>query len=167
MKQEHGKPVGRDRAGVSEQRLFHRLQRTARRLQKAADRAFLESAGVTTAQAAVLALVGDGTAVTQRDVALQLGLNESAITALVDRLERAGVIARARNPTDGRAWRLILTLPGQQALERARAPMAAINRRLDRAAPPAERAVLLGCLDRIEAEFGDASDDGAGVRHLV
>lgn len=159
MKQRRAIEAGGETPTAAELRLYHRLQRAAHRLQKAADRAFIEAAGVSTAQAAVLALVGDGTATTQRDVAVRIGLNESAITAIVDRLERAGVIARARHPGDGRAWRLVLTVQGQQTLQRTRAPMAAINRRIESVVSAAERATLADGLARIEAEFGEANGD--------
>lgn len=147
--------AGEDAPTAAELRLFHRLQRAAHRMQKAADRAFLDAAGVTIAQAGVLALVGEGTATTQREVAIQLGLNEPAITAIVDRLERAGIVARARHPADGRAWRLVLTLQGQQALQHSRAPMAAINRRIEAVISGPERAALASCLERLEAAFGE------------
>ena len=66
---------------ASKSRLYHRLQLAAHRLQKSADRAVLAAAEITTAQAAVLMLVAGG-ANSQREVATQLGLNESAVTAM-------------------------------------------------------------------------------------
>ena len=69
---------------ASKSRLYHRLQLAAHRLQKSADRAVLAAAEITTAQAAVLTLVAGG-AVSQREVATQLGLDESAVTAMARR----------------------------------------------------------------------------------
>lgn len=164
MQQEPGTELVDGAEVAASRRLFHRLQRVAHRLQKVADRAFLDAAGVTTAQAAVLAVVDDGERVTQRDVARRLGLNESAVTTLVDRLERAGVLARGRNPADGRAWQLLVTTQGRQALQRVREPLAALNRRIGRALRSDEVASLARCLERIEAEFGDPGGDPGGGR---
>ena len=71
---------------ASKHRVYHRLQLAAHRLQKAADRAVMAAAGITTAQAAVLSIVAADGPVTQLSVARKLGLNESAMTAMIARL---------------------------------------------------------------------------------
>ena len=71
---------------ASKHRIYHRLQLAAHRLQKAADRAVMAAAGITTAQAAVLSIVAADGPVSQRNVARKLGLNESAMTAMIARL---------------------------------------------------------------------------------
>ena len=90
---------------ASKSRIYHRLQLAAHRLQKSADRAVLAAADITTAQAAVLLLVGSGRAVTQREVAVQLGLNEFAVAAMALRLIGVGLLERVRDAADARAWR--------------------------------------------------------------
>jgi DNA-binding MarR family transcriptional regulator len=42
------------------------------------------------------------------------GLTTGAITGMVDRLERAGLVRRERDPDDGRAFRVVLTERGQR-----------------------------------------------------
>jgi MarR family transcriptional regulator, organic hydroperoxide resistance regulator len=64
---------------------------------------------------------------TQRRVAEQLKLNESAVTAMVGRLMEAGYVARAPSATDGRAWTVSLTEAGTTSLETFRVNLDAMN----------------------------------------
>src|SRR5260370_8637805 len=101
---------------ASKHRIYHRLQLAAHRLQKAADRALLSAANVTTSQAAVLAIVGGGP-VMQRSVAKQLGLNESALTAMTSRLVLIGFLELKPDSPHLRAWQLKLTPDGRALLK--------------------------------------------------
>lgn len=119
-------PAGRER-------LYHLLQTAAHRLKVRADRNSQGVAGVTAAQAAVMFVIAREGASTQRRVAEQLRLNESAVTGMVGRLMQAGYVARTPSPTDGRAWQVSLTEAGQAALDRFRVNLNALNRDLTRA----------------------------------
>lgn len=116
-----------------DQRLFHLLQVAAHRLKTELDRATLDAGGLTAAQAGVLAVIARADGLTQKEVAEQLRQQESAITAMAARLIKAGLVDRARHPTDGRAWRLTLTPRGAEALDTFRAPMGAFNARITQA----------------------------------
>lgn len=112
---------------ASKFRLYHSLQLAAHQLQKIADRDLLEKSGLTTAQAGVLSAISEKGAITQKDVADCLLLNESAVTAMVNRLMKMGCISRERDEKDKRAWVLKLTASGQDALEKTKAPFSQIN----------------------------------------
>ncbi|MFC4057375.1 MarR family winged helix-turn-helix transcriptional regulator [Planomonospora corallina] len=101
-------------------RLFFLLQRAAHQLRTAADRRCLAAAGITTAQLGALFAVQDRPDTTQRQLARTLGLRESAVTALVARLTRAGLLTRRAHPHDHRAVVLELTGDGAAALRAAR-----------------------------------------------
>lgn len=137
-------------------RLYHRLQLAAHRAQTAADRAVMEAAGITTAQAAVLAVTAAGEPMTQRAAALQLGLNESALSQMTARLIKLGLIARTRDKDDARAWQLQVTAEGRAALKRIHAPFAEINAVLDKAVGIGGIEDLAAQLTRIAASFGEA-----------
>lgn len=139
---------------ASKSRLYHRLQLAAHRLQKSADRAVLSAAEITTAQAAVLALVARG-AVTQREVATRLGLNESALTAMTRRLLGMGLLERVRDETDARAWQLRLSDGGRAALRRVDQPFKRINQTIETVLTPEEITHFADYLQRIAATFGD------------
>lgn len=134
-------------------RLYHRLQIAAHRVQKAADRAVLEAAEVTTAQAAVLAIVAGQAPITQREIAGQLGVNESAVTAMANRLVSAGLLKRLRDAADARAWRLELTGDGRAALKRLDKPFKRVNQAMEEVLSAEEIARLADYLTRIAKAF--------------
>ena len=123
---------------AASRRLYMRLQSAAHLVKKAADRALMEAAGVTTAQAAVLAVVAGESAAgaqgpTQKTVAAALSLNESAVTAMASRLIALNYLKRQKDRDDRRAWRLALTPEGKAAMARMKAPFAAINTQMENA----------------------------------
>src|SRR5262249_5961234 len=126
------------RMSASKLRIYHRLQIAAHTMRKFADRAILDAAGVTIAQAAVLAIVSDGTNVTQRDVATALRLNESAVVAMVSRLMKLGLLQRSQSENDSRAWLLRLTNRGAAARRAAKRHFASINARMEGALTAAQ-----------------------------
>ncbi|GIE85703.1 MarR family winged helix-turn-helix transcriptional regulator [Actinoplanes regularis] len=52
------------------------------------------------------------------DLAAYLGLDKSTMSGLIDRAERRGLLARDRNPHDGRAVDVFLTPAGQELTQR-------------------------------------------------
>ncbi|MEM9054370.1 MAG: MarR family transcriptional regulator [Pseudomonadota bacterium] len=120
---------------AAKHRLYFLLQRAAHVLKKEADAALSEAGGMTTSQAAVLAILRSQGPSTQRFLADKLQQRESAITTMADRLMKAGYISRRRSPKDARAWQLAMTDDGHQALEAIREPFKAINAELDAAFP--------------------------------
>lgn len=111
-------------------RLFFLLQRAAHRLRTVADRRCVAAAGVTTAQLGALLAVREEADVTQRGLARTLGLRESAVTALVARLVKAGLVARRAHPREHRAVVLELTAGGHAALRAAQPEIDRFNREL-------------------------------------
>ncbi|WP_417460155.1 MarR family winged helix-turn-helix transcriptional regulator [Kordiimonas sp.] len=139
---------------ANQHRLYLRLQLAAHHLKKHADRALLDSAAVTTAQAAVLSILMTEGAASQKVIANTLGQNESAVTAMVKRLLKLGYIERQKSAEDGRAWLLSLTEKGKQALGDIKGPFAAVNAILDDILSDEEAAKLADYLGRISKGFG-------------
>ena len=110
-----------------ELRLYHRLQLAAHLANKAADRAVQAATSLTVAQIAVLNVVELTPHATQRQVAAQLGVNESALPPMVKRLCDDGLLVRKRSAHDTRAWALRLSDSGRSVLRAAREPFATIN----------------------------------------
>jgi MarR family transcriptional regulator, organic hydroperoxide resistance regulator len=142
---------------ASKSRIYHKLQLAAHRVQKAADRALLAAAGITTAQSAVLHVVAietrAGGSVTQREVARQLGINESAMTAMVTRLTSMGLLDREHDAADTRAWNLQLTARGRAARKGIEQPFGRVNHAIDNALTVEEIERLADQLVRIAAAF--------------
>lgn len=145
-------------AGISERRahelrLYHRLQLAAHLTNKAADRAVHEATSLTVAQVAVLNVVELTPHATQREVAAQLGLNESALPPMVKRLCGDGLLLRQRSSHDARAWALQLTEAGRSVLRAARGPFATINATLGNALNDRQVGDLREMLDRVIDSF--------------
>ena len=138
---------------ASKLRIYHKLQIASHRVQKAADRAVFAAAGVSTAQAAVLSIVAAQGPITQRAVARQLGLNESGMTAMTNRLLSMRLLERLRDENDARAWFLRLTREGRTALKRIESPFRGVNQTIERALDERELSLLAEYLSRIANAF--------------
>ena len=141
---------GDDHSQAHRERLYHRLQLAAHELRRFADRT-LAGTGLSTAQLAVIAVLDAAGPVRQGEVAGQLGLHESAITAMVDRLSRLDLVARVPHPSDGRIRLLQLTEHGAATARRAAREFAAVNLALDRALGADGVTELAAALERVRS----------------
>ena len=116
----------------------------------------LHASGLTAAQFDALAQIGAHEGLTQRELALRLLVTQGAITQLLDKLERRGLIQRC---PDGRLKRLVLTdtgrslrdsvVPGQERFQAER--FAALT--------ATERRTLLTLLSKLQrAQSADETD---------
>lgn len=140
---------------ASNERIYFLLQMAAHRLRKKADNVLLDKASLTTAQVAVLNLIAKGTQINQREIAGRLHQNESAMTAMVQRLLKANLITRHRSKKDGRNWILEMTDTGRTALDHAHIPFKEINTQLDRAIGARDAKKLAAQLNEIIDAFSD------------
>jgi DNA-binding MarR family transcriptional regulator len=103
---------------------------------------------LTPQQAQLLCLLVDGP-VGMAELGRLLRLEKSSLTGLVDRAERRGLVARARDSRDRRACRIELTDHGADLAVRAHQ---GVTDRLDEATaelPTAERELLTSVIARI------------------
>jgi DNA-binding MarR family transcriptional regulator len=149
-----------DRTTAHRTLLYHRLQMAARRAQRAADRELLAAAGVTTAQAAVLAVLAARGSLTQRAIAETLGLHESAVAQMVPRLLKLELVTRAHPAGDARAWELALTEAGRAAVARVGRAFGPVNATFEGALPAARIEQLAADLERIADAFVPHSPAG-------
>ncbi|WP_430415408.1 MarR family winged helix-turn-helix transcriptional regulator [Parasphingorhabdus sp.] len=138
---------------ASKLRLYWRLQLAAHFLQKQADRDLLKDGEITTAQLGVLSAISNGEHVTQKDIATILGLNQSAITAMVRRLMNLGYVERQDSLTDGRSKILTLTGDGRDVVKNTRSPFGKINKRIETILSDEEINNLADYLDRLTQSF--------------
>ena len=90
---------------------------TAHALRKAFDRLAV-GLGVTRAQWKVLFKLTRTPGLRQVELADMLDLEPITLCRIVDRLEEAGLVERARDPEDRRAWRLHVTKKAQPLMEK-------------------------------------------------
>jgi DNA-binding MarR family transcriptional regulator len=74
--------------------------------------------GITHTQASIVFMLAKGRCSTAVDLAHEYGIDASAITRLVDRLEKRGLLRRLRNAEDRRVVKLELTDAGYAAAAR-------------------------------------------------
>jgi MarR family transcriptional regulator, organic hydroperoxide resistance regulator len=112
------------------QRLIHLMSLAQHRLLKSADLAFKEALGISTTQLGVLFLLEKSPGALFKDVSDGLGVNASAVTALIGRMEDAGLVRRQPSCDDQRAIHLFATANGLAKAAAARPILARLNARL-------------------------------------
>lgn len=80
----------------------------------------LDSIGLTPALFALLNVLGAREGAIQQRLSSDMGIDPSAMVALIDKLESAGLAKRRRRAGDRRAWEIAITPKGRRTLERAR-----------------------------------------------
>ncbi|MEJ5366935.1 MAG: MarR family transcriptional regulator [Bryobacteraceae bacterium] len=126
-----------------EQDAFVTLQRAAARLMDGvAD--LLKPYGLRPAQYNVLRILrgAQPEELSCRQVAERMMTREPDLTRLLDRLEAAGLVRRARNDADRRVVRVAITPSGLELLGRLDAPMLELHRRQFAPLGPRRTAVL-------------------------
>ncbi len=104
---------------TADKRLFFKLNLAQRLLLKYFDREVSERAGVPIIQAAALFFLSKNDGCLFKDLSEALSQNKSAITTLVERMEKNGLVLRQASTTDGRAVLLFLTEKGKMACDLA------------------------------------------------
>jgi DNA-binding MarR family transcriptional regulator len=135
------------------QRLIHLLTLAQHRLLKSADAAFKEALGIGTAQVGVLFLLEKSPGALFKDVSDELGVNASAITALIGRMEDAGLVRRQSSEDDQRAVHLFATAGGLAKAAAARPILARLNARLTGGFSEREIATIARFLNAIRERF--------------
>ena len=115
------------------------------------DRLARERIGLTRAQCRLLgalAMRGDDTPMSQAELAQWLDLSAMAVSGLCDRLEAAGWIHRANNPTDRRVRHVLLAPKAEQALDAALTLGDGLQTRALARLPAAEKTQLVALLGK-------------------
>lgn len=142
------------------------LTRSLRYLLRAQGDALRHEHDLESGDIGVIAVVASNPGVTQNDLAASLVLKKSAVTRVVQRLEKRGFLTRRRSPTDRRANLLTLTEAGVALSHRLHAATMARHDQWFETIDPEERALFFDVLFRLvdhlaETHSGDLpeSDD--------
>lgn len=130
-------------------RLYFTLDQALHRLGKSVDRQCLARTGVSSAQLSALYFIRDHESCAQGDIAAAFGHDESAATGMLTRLERAGLVARERDPNDRRVSRVRLTSSGREVLTTADTLIDTLTRRLAAGFDEHELSVVQRFLDSV------------------
>jgi DNA-binding MarR family transcriptional regulator len=134
-------------------RLIYKLSLAQHRLLKSADLAFKEAGGISTTQLGVLFFLQKSPGALLKDVSDALGVNASAITALIGRMEDGGLVRRQPSSHDQRAVQLFATTIGLAKAAAARPALARLNARLTGDFGEREIATVARFLDAIIERF--------------
>lgn len=98
---------------ASERRLFFLLHQAHRAVVAHANTRTLDLLGVSSTQLALIYYVAKHPGCSLTEVANLFDLNKSAVSGVVQRLERAAILVRRPNPQDGRGSLLFITEKGE------------------------------------------------------
>ncbi len=99
----------------------------------------------------LLVLVGANPGIAQIELGTHLGIDKASVVALLDRLEKSGMLERLRSTRDRRRQGIYLTVRGAEALETLLAAVRTLERRLASRFTRAEFDLLLSFLRRLQA----------------
>jgi MarR family transcriptional regulator, organic hydroperoxide resistance regulator len=89
-----------------------------------------ENVRVTPAQAGILFLLTEKDGRTMSELSKILSIDNSTITGLVNRLEKAGLVRRDASPHDRRTSHVFVTTEGVREMEKARRVIKKVNREI-------------------------------------
>lgn len=131
------------------------LNSSQRRLQRWIESHRQPDFQVSAAQAGVLFVLEKQDGALAGDIAQTLDLVPSAVSGLIDRMQRQQLLERKKCPEDGRATRLWLTPLGRDQLVLFKTQLMALNLRLTQGFTSDELAIVERWLNHIRQEFQD------------
>jgi DNA-binding MarR family transcriptional regulator len=126
----------------------YRINGLAYRMRGAADAA-LESLGLTVKGFGALVTLDERGPLAQHELGQGLGVDRTTMVGLVDDLEGRGYVARARNPSDRRAYVIELTRAGATAQRKGAERLAAVEREILSPLTAKERRQFVDLLGRL------------------
>jgi len=118
-----------------------------------------ENVQVTVAQAGILFLLKQKSGQSMSDVSKLLSIDNSTLTGLVDRLERAGFVRRNSNPGDRRALNIDITDSGIRELEKAKTVIWRINEEIKAGFSEQEMESFKRVLQHFTLKFGKNAEE--------
>lgn len=119
----------------------------------------LSELGITSTQASMLFMIASGKCSLAAELARDYGIDASAVTRLIDRLEKRNLLSRVRSSEDRRAVHLAVTPEGQRLAARMPEIFGSAVERALAGFTPEEVGFLKSMLRRILANTGEPSAD--------
>ncbi len=119
----------------------------------------LSELGITSTQASMLFMIATGRCSLAAELARDYGIDASAVTRLIDRLEKRNLLSRVRSSEDRRAVRLAVTPEGRDLAARMPEIFGTVIDKALAGFTPEEVGFLKNMLRRILANTGDSAAD--------
>ena len=136
-----------------DRRLFFWFDRAHTILSKQADLFLSENSGVRSAQASVLIYLGFHDGCGLSELSEGIGRNNPAVTGLIDRMEKSGLVIRTHGGMDGRRKCVKLTDEGWAKREQVREDFRMFNERLGKGLTQTEMDAVLKFLTLAPENF--------------
>ena len=136
-----------------DKRLFFLINNVRHRMFKFADVQCEQHLGISVTQAAALFFIAKNEGCLQKALSQATGLNHSAVTGLVGRMEKNGLIERKPCQEDGRASRLYLTLKGGELIPPATSLLRDLNEKLTEDFSVEEIETVVRFLNKVNQKF--------------
>lgn len=138
-----------------EEAVGYLLARTKSNLSNLVTQRTMSELGITSTQGSMLFMIGTGRCQLAADLARHYGIDASAVTRLIDRLEKRKLISRVRSNEDRRAVRLELTPEGYAIAARMPELFGEVTEKALAGFTPEEVGFLKTMLRRILANTGE------------
>jgi DNA-binding MarR family transcriptional regulator len=135
-------------------RLIFLLGQARHRIVTSLDKALLKTADITSAQSGVLFYLMKNNGCLLRELSQGLMLDSSAITGMVDRLEKKKLIKRQSSTSDRRATNIYITESGHEAATKAFSVIKKYNNAIKKGYSSDEIHVFRSILQSIIDKFG-------------
>lgn len=119
----------------------------------------LDELGITSTQASMLFMIASGRCSLAAELARDYGIDASAVTRLIDRLEKRNLLSRVRSSEDRRAVHLAVTDEGRELAARMPSIFGGVVDKALAGFTPEEVGFLKSMLRRILANTGDPAAD--------
>ncbi|NTW16071.1 MAG: MarR family transcriptional regulator [Syntrophaceae bacterium] len=119
-----------------------------------------ENVRVTPAQAGILFLLAEKDGRTMSELSRILSIDNSTLTGLVDRLEKAGLARRDASPNDRRASHVYISPEGTREMKKARSIVGRVNREITDGFTPEELTSFKKILRSFFHKFDTGSQQG-------
>ena len=139
-------------------RLEIALLRAARSVRRAFD-ARLRELDLNMTQASLLSFLRDHGSLTQRELADHLHIGRAAVGSFVDGLEQRGLVSRADDPNDRRAWQVALRETSRPVIDAFDVVDAELRSEIRAGLTRDERQLLAELLIRVERNAAAATSD--------
>jgi DNA-binding MarR family transcriptional regulator len=119
----------------------------------------LRPLGFGMSQMPVLHALADGASRSQKDLAGLAHVEQPTMAEMLERMERAGVIQREPNPSDGRGSLASLTQTSRLRLPAAKAELLRVESEALAGFSSGEKEMLLSLLQRVASNLGSEATD--------
>ncbi len=113
----------------------------------------VKETGLTLPQMHTLEILGAAGQLRMKELAEKMGITTGALTVMVDRLVRAGLVARQPNPEDRRSIRVALTPEGEKYFVEHHQLHRQLTQELANALEPEELSALLAIIPKLNHSF--------------